>query len=311
MFYQFNGEKREIRFQEYDETFFTVGYVTGEELKSIAPALGFAPSTVEACGSANKYFRSGVEVYDDYTFTELRISDFANAGDRTDCVALYFKKNLFLVVDVEDRDGSTKAKFLSAVNKYALSGVTPEKVICAFIDALLLGDVQFMEQTGMEISELEEDVVNSDTDKDFNIDILEIKKRLLTIHNYYEQLLDITEALEENDNDIFATDNLMYLANMTNKIKRLREDADSLHNSAVHLQDAYQASLDLKLNNSMKFFTVISTIFFPLTIIVGWYGMNFNAMPEFTWKYGYIYVIALSLLTVGILSLIAKKRKWF
>ena len=81
--------------------------------------------------------------------------------------------------------------------------------------------------------------------------------------------------------------------------------------SADHLGDAYSSSLDLKLNHSMKVFTVITTIFFPLTIIVGWYGMNFNSMPEFTWKYGYIYVIALSAAVVAALVIYGKKKKWF
>ncbi len=312
MFYQFSGEKNEIAYSDYTPARFTAGYVTVPELREIAPALGFGAATVEACSRANTLFRSGVEVYDDYTFTELRITQYAAEGSAPpDCVALYFKRNLFLVVDVEDHDGSTRAKFDAAVGRYAPAAVTPEKVVCAFLDALISGDVQFLERKGLEISELESDVVNADTDKDFSIDILELKKVLLVIHNYYEQLLDITQALEENDNDVFESDDLKYVSNVSSRIRRLREDADSLYNAAMHLQDAYQGSMDLKLNNAMKFFTVLSTIFFPLTIIVGWYGMNFVHMPEFQWRFGYVYVILLSLAVSGTLLLIAKKRKWF
>ncbi|MBR3737864.1 MAG: magnesium transporter, partial [Eubacterium sp.] len=92
---------------------------------------------------------------------------------------------------------------------------------------------------------------------------------------------------------------------------RLREDTDSLSSSVNHLQDAYSASLDIKLNKVMKRFTVITSIFFPLTLIVGWYGMNFQSMPEFAWEYGYVFVIALSVLVVTSLILIGKKKKWF
>ena len=312
MFYQFQDVTREVPFSAYRPGVFTAGYVTRDELSAIAPALGFSPATVEACSTANRYFRSGVEVYDDYTFTELRISQFSEEGVLPeDCVALYFRRDLFLVVDVEDHDGSTKAKFLSAVNRYAPAAVTHEKVVCAFLEALLSGDIRFLERTGVELSELETDVVHTDTDKDFSIDILEIKKQLLTVHNYYEQLLDITDALGENDNDVFSSDDLKYVTNIAAKIRRLREDADTLYNSAVHLQDAYQASLDLKLNNSMKFFTVLTTIFFPLTIIAGWYGMNFVNMPELKWRFGYVYVIGLALAVSGALTFIAKKKKWF
>lgn len=69
--------------------------------------------------------------------------------------------------------------------------------------------------------------------------------------------------------------------------------------------------LTKKMNNTMKYLTVLSTIFFPLTIIVGWYGMNFLYMPEFAWKHGYLYVIGLSVLTIIVVALIARKKKWF
>ena len=67
----------------------------------------------------------------------------------------------------------------------------------------------------------------------------------------------------------------------------------------------------MKLNQTMKLFTVITSIFFPLTIIVGWYGMNFQSMPEFAWKYGYLYVILLSVFVVAAFVLLGKRKKWF
>jgi magnesium transporter len=224
---------------------------------------------------------------------------------------MFVKRDMIVLVDVEDPEGTVRNKFMGVLPRYTASTVTAEKLLCAFFDTLIAGDTQFLERTGFELSELEEDVVHNVTDKDFNIDILAVKKQLLVKHNFYEQLLDITEALEEDDNDIFPDSDLRYLANITKKLIRLREDIDALNDTAVHLQDAYQASLDLKLNNAMKFFTVLTTVFFPLTIIVGWYGMNFDTMAEFHWRFGYIYVIVLSIVTVTLFTLFAKKRKWF
>lgn len=311
MFYQFCEKINETEFNNLDPSKLTAGFVSALELAKVSEKLGFSPANIEACGGINKYFRSGVEVYDNYTFTELRISSPSNASEKHCCVAIFIKQNLFIVVDVEDPDGIIKKKFMNALNRYPASTVTTEKLICAFFDCLISNDIQFIERTGFRLSELEEDVINNDTDKDFSLDILAAKKELLIMHNYYEQLLDITEALEENDNGIFPSEDPIYLSNITKKIIRLREDIDSLNNSAEHLQDAYQSSLDMKLNNSMKFFTVLTSIFFPLTIIVGWYGMNFDSMPEFHWKYGYLFVIILSALTVGVFTLFAKVRKWF
>jgi magnesium transporter len=289
----------------------TVGYLSCDELAEVSDALGFAASNVEACRSANRYFRSGVEVYDEYTFTELRIVDPVHPEVNDDCVALFIRKNLFLVIDVLDEDRSTQQRFRQALRRFPPHSVNLEKIIYAFLDALVAGDILMLESTGAEVSELEAQVLRDEADDDFSTTLLDLKNRMLSAHNYYEQLLDITEAVEENENDIFDTDSLMYISNMGKKIVRLREDVDALSNMVVHLQDAYSSYLDMNLNKTMKFFTVITSIFFPLTIIVGWYGMNFQSMPEFYWRFGYLYVILLSVVVVVVLVLIGRRKKWF
>lgn len=70
------------------------------------------------------------------------------------------------------------------------------------------------------------------------------------------------------------------------------------------------ATLNYNLNNTMKLFTMVTIIFQPLTLIVGWYGMNFKYMPELGWKFGYLYVIVLSIVVVGVILYWFKKRKF-
>ncbi len=310
MFYRITDKLTEIEASGFDAQYLTAGYISREELRKYADVFGFSESTVEACQAANNYFRSGVEVYDGYTFTELRIADIYNT-EKHDCVALYIAKNLIVVVDVEDYDFSTRNKFLRAVRKYPAQTQTLEKIIAAFLDSLTENDTRFLEDRGNEIAELEAEVIKNEAGNDFSLKLLALKKDMLVMHNYYEQLIDITEALEENENNLFDSEDLMYVSNIANNIVRLREDVDSLSSTVNHLQDAYSSSLDLKLNNTMKVFTVLTSIFFPLTIITGWYGMNFHFMPELSWKYGYIYVMALSVVVVAVLMLIGKKKKWY
>ncbi|MBR7072834.1 MAG: hypothetical protein IKI33_04365, partial [Eubacterium sp.] len=255
MLYQINKGLKKISPNEVDENYITAGYVNTSQLEEISDTLGFSQSTVENCKIANKNFRSGVEIYDDYTFTELRIINPKDKNGREDCVALYIKKNMIIVVDVEDYDESTKTKFMSAVKRHSYQTATLEKIIYAFIDSLICNDFIYIEDKGIEITELEENILKEKTSDDFNLNLLHLKKELLRAHNYYEQLLDITDAIEENENDIFDSEDLRYISNLGLKITRLREDTDSLSSSVTHLQDAYSASLDLKLNKTMKLFT--------------------------------------------------------
>ena len=310
MFYTFGTSLREKDRGLPEPGVLTAGYLRADELADCWEALGFAQSNMEACRYANRIFRSGVEVYDEYTFTELRIVDYVQPDENDDCVALFIKKDLFLVVDVLDEDRSTEKKFQQSLRRFPPQSMTLEKLLFAFLDALIARDITMLESSGREVSQLEALVLKDEAGKGFNLTLLELKNRLLSAHNYYEQLLDITEAAEENENEVFDPEST-YISNMGKKLVRLREDVDSLSNAVVHLQDAYSAYLDMKLNQTMKLFTVITSIFFPLTIIVGWYGMNFQSMPEFAWKYGYLYVILLSVFVVAAFVLLGKRKKWF
>ncbi|MCQ2467391.1 MAG: hypothetical protein MJ166_07745 [Clostridia bacterium] len=315
MFYEFRKEITKKESVNPHNNCLVAGYITVDELENAAKHLFFDHETVESCKSAKNVFRSGIEIYEDYTFTELKIIDpvhYENGdNDNTDYVSLYFKRDMLIVVDVLDTDGSTKRKFERAIKRFTPSTMTLEKLIYAFFDEILNKDVRFIEKLSLQVSAIEEDIIKGTPDEDINITLLQLKRKLLEMHNYYEQCLDIFETLDANENDIFETDSLMYIANITQRITRLREDVDSTSNAVVHLQDAYSNYLDAKLNNTMKYLTVLSTIFFPLTIIVGWYGMNFINMPELKWDYGYLYVIILSVVIMIVFALIAKKLKWF
>lgn len=287
----------------------TAGYVDKSDLSELAKKYGFAESTVLACQNKAGKYRSVVEKHDKYTFGILHI--VGNLKDEDDWVAIYITKKLFLVVDLYDKDGSTEKIFAAAMNRLSSKKVNIAKIFLAFFEGMTLDDVQIIEEIGIQITELEDSLLSKDADKDFNLTALQTKKYVQRLHYYYEHILDLIEVIYENDNDIIDYEDMIHISNLMHRIERLNEDATSINASLEHLQDAYFSYQDVKMNKTMKILTVLSTIFFPLTIIVGWYGMNFMSMPEFAWRYGYAYVIILSAVVMIALLIIAKKGKWF
>ena len=75
------------------------------------------------------------------------------------------------------------------------------------------------------------------------------------------------------------------------------------------IRQAYEAHIGIEQNNLMKFFTVITSIFLPLSLIAGWYGMNLM-MPEVNWIYSYPFVIALSIGIIVVMVYLFRKNKW-
>lgn len=78
----------------------------------------------------------------------------------------------------------------------------------------------------------------------------------------------------------------------------------------MQVQEVYQSEIGIRQNDVMKMLTVVTTIFLPLSLIAGWYGMNFSYMPELSSRYAYPLVIGVSIIIV-IVSLLIFKRKGY
>ena len=184
-----------------------------------------------------------------------------------------------------------------------------ERFLYDFLDQIVKDDLRLMEKYESELDSMEQAIIDGDENlpsgrlNDIRNDI-----RYLRIH--YEQLMDLAAEFEENENGFFKYENLRFFRLFINRAERLHEASMSLRDYTMQLRDLYKAHLDIKQNRIMTVLTVVTTIFMPLTLIAGWYGMNFHFMPELNWKWSYPVVIILSIaIAVGSL-LFFKKKKW-
>lgn len=307
MFYQFDDDIVSVELSELKDNALTVGYVGYNELVDIYKQFNLPLQAVEMCRESGGEFSSGVEIYDDCCFAKLGI--LGDDMELSSTAGIFAVKNLILIVNISDKKFMNRDLFMNMMSRVCNDNASIERLLISFFECLVVIDEIRLDNMLKNISELEETVINNSTDEQFNVKLLEIKRKILSYRGYYERLIDISQVLTENDNDLFD-DSIKRFSRFIDKVKRLKDSVDILTDSVVHLWDAYQASLDMRLNETMKFFTLVTTIFFPLTVIVGWYGMNFSSMPEYNWKYGYVYVIVFSILVILLLILWFKKKKW-
>ena len=95
------------------------------------------------------------------------------------------------------------------------------------------------------------------------------------------------------------------------RVERLQNHVHLLRENVLQIRELYQSMQDARQNKIMGIITVVTTIFLPLTLITGWYGMNFVYMPELQWRYGYFAVIIISLFIVIAEIVYFKKKKFF
>jgi magnesium transporter len=102
-----------------------------------------------------------------------------------------------------------------------------------------------------------------------------------------------------------------YLQDVKDHINHIIHMYDRGRDTLSDLIDLNSSNINNKMNRSMKVLTIITTLFIPLTLIAGIYGMNFRNIPELGWKFGYPYALALMLITSVIMLLIMRRNKLF
>ncbi|WP_277488683.1 MULTISPECIES: CorA family divalent cation transporter [unclassified Breznakia] len=158
--------------------------------------------------------------------------------------------------------------------------------------------------------QLEDHVINDPMMKNANKNILAFRKNLLRMKRDYNNLLDIVDSLIENDNGLFMELDIKHFNIEKDRLNRNYNHLLSLMEYITEIREAYQSAVDNRLNDIMKLFTIISAIFLPLTLLVGWYGMNLR-MPELDWVFSYPLVIVLSIIIVVFCIYYFRKKKWF
>ena len=211
------------------------------------------------------------------------------------------------VVFIDDNDcAENLIKSIRLTKRWKLPSL--ERFLYDFLDQIVKDDLRLMEKYELELNAIEQTIMSGD--ESFPSGRLnKIRNDIRDLRIHYEQLIDLGQELEENENNFFKQENLRYFKMFLNRMSRLHDNSTSLRDYTMQLRDLYKAHLDIKQNRIMTILTVVTTIFMPLTLIVGWYGMNFRYMPELEWQWSYPVVIAVSIMiAVGGLWFFKKKR---
>ncbi len=246
------------------------------------------------------------ECLDGFDFICINAIDYQNLYGGQRRVLFYLQKDFYFIFS--DEPAKWKKIIETTIENLGEKN-TIYKVLLEFITKLIGSDISIFDDLEKEIVELEQALITTQK-KDCVKEIISLRKKLMILKKYHEQLLDVLEGLSENENAIFEETTLKYFDRLQKKTERYYENVLNLREAVTQVRESYQAQVDINLNYTMKIFTVITTIFLPLTLIVGWYGMNFE-MPEYHWNHSYAMVIGLSISVVVAGVAFFKKKGWF
>lgn len=283
-----------------------IGVLNRNEVEEWNSHLGIPGGILEDCinGLVSKF-----ESHDGFDYISLMIPDKEDFLNKESRISIYFRTNLLIFICDQAQDYNLLHSIITKIELKEIKILSLERILYEFFDLLTVGDTRYLENLEQEIADLEESLITSKK-KDYIKEIIILRKKLLVLKRYYEQLFDLAEAIEENENELISPRMIRYFHHLTNRSNRLSVSISNLRDYVSQVREAYQAEVDINQNKVMRLFTVITAIFLPLTLIVGWYGMNFP-MPEYKWTYGYPAVILVSA-TAALFSVIYfKKHNWF
>ena len=208
-----------------------------------------------------------------------------------------------------DQNGYTETFVRKIADTKKCRAPSLERFIYDFLEMIISGDLTILERYEDEISTIEDRILEGNLAGELERNN-EIRGELLQLKMHYEQLIDLGQELSENENEFFLTDNLRFFELFTARVLRLQGIVSTLREYTGQVRELYQSELSVKQNRIMTVLTVVTTIIMPLTLITGWYGMNFKYMPELESPLAYPIVIGVVILIAISGILYFKKKKW-
>ncbi len=289
------------------------GFRDADAIERVARALDLHPLAVE--DATNTFQRPKFEDYPSHAFLVTRMAR---------CTEHVFSEQLGMFLGkgfIATFQGEHPGDSLEPVRKRIrldqgrIRSEGPDYLAYAIIDAVIDNYFPVIDQFGDLLEALEDDLSGRPI-KNAVERIQHAKQDLLVLRRAVLPMRDVINTLVRDETRFVGKQARLYLRDCYDHTVQLMDVIGSYREMTGGLMELYLASVSNRMNEIMKFLTLVSTIFIPLTFIVGVYGMNFDParspynMPEIEWRYGYPTVMSAMALLALLLVLYFKRKGW-
>lgn len=204
--------------------------------------------------------------------------------------------------------GDIKAWLEKQVEKFQ-EVQSPDQFLLQMMEQIIEKDILYLSHLEKEMENME-DLLAHGIPQNFFSSLTKYRRKLSELNAYYAQLAAIGDLIQAHD-ELFPKTGAEQWNRYSLRTERLQNHVHLLRENVLQLRELYQSQQDAQQNKIMCILTVVTTLFLPLTLLTGWYGMNFSYMPELHWKYGYLAVIIVAVLIVSLEIIYFKKKKFF
>lgn len=259
-----------------------------------------------------------IEEHEDFLVLILKMIDFDKAKQDLNIeqisiilgknYVITFQENIGDVFDViRERIRTAKGRIRKAGADYLMYRLLDSIVDNYFITLECVDDkIEFVEDKLLEA-----------TEDAYLKEIHNLRKDILKLRRAVYPMRDMTYFLQRGENPLIQKTTLLFMRDLYDHIANNIETIENYREIINGVLEVHLTNASHRMNQVIKLLTMISTIFIPLTFIVGIYGMNFNTqvsifnMPELNWKFGYLFIMFIMLAIAVSLVIFFKRKKWF
>ncbi|GGO06687.1 magnesium/cobalt transporter CorA [Saccharibacillus kuerlensis] len=298
---------KELEPSDYEWFWVDFSAPTAKETELLDTYFHFHPLEIEDC--LNDVQRPKMDPHEKYVF--LITHALEKGGKEAGEVDMFLGDTFFVTFHFE-----RMSEIDEAWERIRTRAVDPERntnsVMAAYLVLDALVDEYFPCVFGIEdeLADLEERGRRESVDK-LLAQVFDLRARLLKLHHTIVPMRDLLYRIINSQHVDDEQRYRVYFTDIYDHLLKLSEMIESNREMTADLRDSYISLNSNRMNGIMKTLTVITTVFMPLTLIAGIYGMNFENMPELRHEYGYFIVLGGMLLLGGMMIGWFWRRGWF
>lgn len=276
-------------------------------IESIGKTFAVHPLILEDVADVHQ--RPKFEEYENGIFVIIRALHFdtEKLDVTTEQVALFFRKGLLISFQENETDlfKSVRERLHNSKGRIRTRGA--DYLCYALLDALVDEYYLIMDEVEVVVDAIEEDLLE-DPNQNIRSRIHHLKNELLVIRRSIASWRDAVSRFSKSESELIDSKTTFYLRDLFDHTIQILDMVESQKDALHGLQDLYMSEISFKMNQVMQLLTIITTIFVPLSFLVGLYGMNFDYIPELSYHYGYFTLLGvMCLLVVGFIVYFRRK----
>ncbi|MBT8233888.1 MAG: magnesium/cobalt transporter CorA [Saprospiraceae bacterium] len=260
-----------------------------------------------------------VDVFQRPTFTEytnglffsLKVLRFdaEKSEVKKESLAIYFGDGFVLSFQELVDDTFSEVRKRITFDRGRIRGKRADYLAYALIDYTVDQYYHVIDQLESKVEDLEE-TISLDPDLVNKNEIYNLKKQILKIRKSVSPIREAINLFSRSESKLIDKSTINYIRDVYDHTIHIVDNIDSLRDILSGLYDLYLSELSMKMNRTMQFLTIITSIFVPISFLAGLYGMNFEYIPELGYKYGYFILLTAMVLIAIVMLFIFKKKNW-